>query len=159
MTGAPKNIWMFCITINTKAAATLFYKTLHKILPTSYFGYFGYVWPLPSKTIMLTWRNFDVYLYAKKWNPSLTSFLRYCKLVTLSTLRMFDHANQYDSITLQETLMFTCMQKPTSYLTYFIYLGTLGMLDHPYQKSCYQFVGKFHAYLHAKNQLDYSLLS
>ena len=29
----------------------------------------------------------------------------------------------------------------------------MRMLVHPYQKSLYQFEGKFHAYLHAKNQL------
>ena len=33
------------------------------------------------------------------------------------------------------------------------------MLDHPHQKSKYQLVGNFHAYLHAKNQLHHSLLS
>ena len=38
-------------------------------------------------------------------------------------------------------------------------LGTMGMLDHHHQKSCYRFVGNFHAYLHAKNQLHYSLIS
>ena len=35
-----------------------------KILPTD-FGYFGHVWPLPSKRIMPTCGNFDINLYAK----------------------------------------------------------------------------------------------
>ena len=47
------------------------------MLPISYFGYFGHVCPLPSKTIKPTCRDFDVYLYAK--TSSLTCFLRYCK--------------------------------------------------------------------------------
>ena len=38
-------------------------------------------------------------------------------------------------------------------------LGTFGVLDHPHQKSYYQFVGNFRAYLHPKIQLHYSLLS
>ena len=60
----------------------------------------------------------------KRWTPSLTSFLRYCKdckLVTLTTLRMLDHAmivsscrnsdTQRVEIKLYGTLMFICMQK------------------------------------------------
>ena len=35
-------------------------------------------------------------------------------------------------------------------LLYFFYLGTLVMLDHPHEKSQYQCVGNFHAYMHAK---------
>ena len=35
------------------------------ILSASYFGYFGHVWSLSSKTIMPTCRNIDVYLHAK----------------------------------------------------------------------------------------------
>ena len=38
-------------------------------------------------------------------------------------------------------------------------LRTLGVLDHPHQKSYYQFVGNFRTYLYPKNQLHYSLLS
>ena len=41
--------------------------------PTCYFGYFGYVWSLPSKTIMTTCRIFDVPLHAKNKTPSLAS--------------------------------------------------------------------------------------
>ena len=44
--------------------------SLQKILPTSYFGYFRHIWPLPSKTISPTWRNFDVHLHAKNELPS-----------------------------------------------------------------------------------------
>ena len=32
-------------------------------------------------------------------------------------------------------------------------MGISAMLVHPHQKSLYQFAGKFHASLHAKNQL------
>ena len=35
------------------------------LLPNSYFGYFGHVWLFPSKTIMPTNANFDVYLHVK----------------------------------------------------------------------------------------------
>ena len=41
---------------NTKQLRQLFLNVL-KILPTSYFGYFGYVWPLLSKRILPTCRN------------------------------------------------------------------------------------------------------
>ena len=33
-----------------------------------------FVWPLPSKAIMPTCRNFDIYLHAKKRTPCLTTF-------------------------------------------------------------------------------------
>ena len=36
-----------------------------KILPTSYFGHFEHVWLLPSKRLISTCRNFDVYLHAR----------------------------------------------------------------------------------------------
>ena len=63
-------------------------------------------------------------------------------------------------INLQETLMFIWMQK-IKFISNFFFdillrhcklaiLGTLGILDHPHQKSWYQFVGNFYAYLHAK---------
>ena len=58
------------------------YSGLHiaKILPTSYFGYFGHVWPPPSKAIMPSSRNFDVYPRTKnELQIFLTSFLGYCK--------------------------------------------------------------------------------
>ena len=65
--------------------------------------------------------------------------------------------------------MFICMQK-INFISNFFFeilqkhwkftiLGTLGMLDHPYQKSLYQFIGNFHAYLPQKNQLHHSLFS
>ena len=41
-----------------------------KILLNSYFGYFEHVWPLSSKTVIPTCRNFDVYLHVKnELNP------------------------------------------------------------------------------------------
>ena len=46
---------------------------------------------------MPTCRNFDVYLHAKyELHPELLlkDIVKYCKLVTLSTLRMLDHAHQ-----------------------------------------------------------------
>ena len=56
--------------------------------------------------------------------------------------------------------MFICKQKINFICHFFFeilqrqcrlaFLGTLGMLDHPNQKSYYQFVGNFHAYLHVK---------
>ena len=67
-------------------------------------------------------------------------------------------------INLKETLVFINMQKnPTSSVTFFLrywklaILENLRMLDHPHQKSEYQFVDNFHAYLHSKKQLHLSL--
>ena len=71
------------------------------MLQTSHFGCFEHVWSLPSKTIMPTCRNFDVYLHAKNELHFLNSFLRYCKLVTLNTLRILAHAVNNDSIALR----------------------------------------------------------
>ena len=66
-----KHDWTAVIYINIshhnrtqKAVATIFYH-IAKILPTSYFGHFAHVWPLPSKMKMPTCRIFDVYLHAK----------------------------------------------------------------------------------------------
>ena len=57
--------------------------------------------------------------------------------------------------------MFICLQKGTSALTFFEdivkALQACELWD-PHQISYYQFVGNFHAYLHAKNQLHHSPL-
>ena len=45
---------MFYIKMEHKNTATLF----AKILPTFCFGYFGHIWPLPSKTMIPACRNF-----------------------------------------------------------------------------------------------------
>ena len=72
------HIWpLFCITIEHKTVATNFSFCIAKILQTSYFGYFGHVWPLPPKSILPTCRNFHI--YHVKNDPFLTSFLRHCK--------------------------------------------------------------------------------
>ena len=51
-----------------------------------------------NKTIIPTCRSFDVQLYAKNEKIFISSFFRYCKdickPITLSTLRMLDHAQQ-----------------------------------------------------------------
>ena len=44
----------FCITTERKSSCDTFSKDNAKILPTSYFGYFGHVWPLSLKTRMST---------------------------------------------------------------------------------------------------------
>ena len=54
---------------STKAIATPFPYYIAKILPTSYFGYFAHVWPLPSKAIMPTCRTCFVYPHAKNELP------------------------------------------------------------------------------------------
>ena len=57
----------------TKSSPDNFSQYIAKILPTSYFGYFEHVWPLPSKKIIPNCRNCDVYLHAKidlrSWLP------------------------------------------------------------------------------------------
>ena len=68
----------------------------------------------------------------KKWTPFLSSFLRYYKPVTLTTLRMPDHAHQWwqyhlvgnfdaQSVktNLKETSCLSACKKSTSYLTSF----------------------------------------
>ena len=42
---------------NTKTVATLSSSYVSQASPTSYFGYYGQVWPLPSKMIMPTCRK------------------------------------------------------------------------------------------------------
>ena len=93
--------------------------------------------PLPSKTIILTCRNCDVFntiSACKKWTPYLTSFLRYCKDVTnVLYLEYFENAWSYPSI----------------------------MIASPCRKlwcpNCWnKLVGNSHPYLHAKNHLHHS---
>ena len=57
-----------------KKCCNTFFLIYCKILPTSYFGYFGHVWPLASKMILPTCRNFDVYLDAKNSIPNFFFF-------------------------------------------------------------------------------------
>ena len=97
MTGPPWNIWMFCITIEDKSSCNTFIFTeyIAKILQTSYFMHFGHIWPLPSKMIMPTCRNFNVYLHAKNELHSELLFSDIVKILqTWSTLRMLDRYNQ-----------------------------------------------------------------
>ena len=56
---------MFCITIEHKSSCDTFFLIYCKNLRTSYFGYFGHVWLLPSKVIMPTCRSF-VFIYMQK---------------------------------------------------------------------------------------------
>ena len=92
----------------------------------SYFGYFGHVWSLLSKTIMPTCRNPDVYLdekkkrerKKKKWTPSLTCF------------QYFQNAWSCPSI----MIVSPCRNLSCS-------------------KCLNQLVGNFDVYLYAKNQL------
>ena len=53
------------------------YIYMAKISSTSYFGYFGHIWLLPSKKIVPTCRNFDAYLHAKM--NSIPNFSKYIK--------------------------------------------------------------------------------
>ena len=128
---------MVCIRIEHKSSCnSLFsiyiYIYIAKILPASQFGHFGHVWPLPSKMIMPSCRNFDVYLASvcKKF------FLRYCedntKLLFWVLWECLIMLINNDRIILEETLMLiklksTCRKlrcvftykKPTSSVTSF----------------------------------------
>ena len=82
-----------------------------------------------SKTIMLTCRNFNVYLHTKKWAPFLTSFVRYCK----------DIAN----LLLWVLFALSCLP--------IIIVSPCRTLWSPKCQS--QLLGKFDVYLLVKNQL------
>ena len=101
--------------IVSKIINIFFLKALQKYYQILIHGYFIHVWPLPSKTIMPTCRNFDV-IYMQKMNSiPVFFFFRYCKNIAnllhwvLSECLIKPINN--DSITLQETLMLICMQK------------------------------------------------
>ena len=102
-------------------------------------------------------------------NSIMNSILqRHCKLVTLITLRMLDHAHHHAlhffmimPITLSKTLMpkvlkstwrkpwcLSASKQSISSLTSFCklcILGTLGMLDHTHQKISISIFSSFHA--------------
>ena len=112
--------------LSTKAAATLFFLIYCKNISNFLFWV---LWICLATFIKNDNANFCCLPACKKWTPSLTSFLRYCKdiyyrLVTLSTLRMFDHVyqqwqchpaknfeTQSIEINLQDTCILICTQK------------------------------------------------
>lgn len=53
---------MFYIKLKTKSSCETFFSIYIEQIPTSYFGYSGHVKPLPSKTIIPSCGDFDVYL-------------------------------------------------------------------------------------------------
>ena len=58
---------------------------------------FQILWTCQAISIKNDYANFYKLWYlsaCKKWTPFLTSFLRYCKLVNWTTLRMLHHAHQ-----------------------------------------------------------------
>ena len=71
---------------------------LAKIYPSSYFRYFGHVWSLPSKTIMPTCRNFDVYLHAKNELHSWLLFWDIVKILQICYFEYFENAWSCPSI-------------------------------------------------------------
>ena len=86
-------------------------KHFAKILPTSYFGYFRHIWPLPSKKKkkkIPTCRNFDVHLHTKNELPS-ELFWDIVKILQTYYFEYFENAWSYlavnDSITLYASLM------------------------------------------------------
>ena len=79
MTGPHKISECLASQKNTKAFATLFSGYISKISLSSYFACFGQALPLPSKRIMPTCWNFDVYLDVKNQLHLWPFLLRYCK--------------------------------------------------------------------------------
>ena len=83
-----------------------------------YFEYFGHEWPCPPKLITPTcWKLWSLSA-CKKPTSSLPSFLRYCKLIILSTWPIPDYGQQKDKISLKKTLMVVFMQKSNLSLTF-----------------------------------------
>ena len=72
-----------------------FLNTLQKYYQLLIFRYFEHVWPLPSKTIMLACRSFDVYPYAKN---QLHLYLLFWDIVkTLRTCYFENFGNAWPS--------------------------------------------------------------
>ena len=89
-----------------------FSRDIAKILKTYYFGYFGYVWPLPSKTIIPTYLRLLCLRYCK----DIANFLfwelwKYFKIPIKKTA----------SVCRSHSCLFAC-KNPTSSLTSFIIL-------------------------------------
>ena len=80
--------WKFweCLTIPIKIHSIGLQGTCRK-LQTCYFGQFEYAWPHTPKMIISIWRNLW-YLFAGKKSSSFKFYLRYCKVIILSTLSM-----------------------------------------------------------------------
>ena len=70
-----------------------FFLGIVKALQTCYFGNFGNAWPSPSKIIVSICRKLPCLSACKKSTWSLTSFWKYCKLVTLGSLSMSGHTH------------------------------------------------------------------
>ena len=110
-----------------------FSRDIAKVLKTYYFGYFGDVWPLPSKTIIPTW-----YLSAcKKWSPCLIFFGDIVKILQTYYFAYFENALSCPSmmivspctklnvqsveINLKEILMFICKQNINYISNFFVW--------------------------------------
>ena len=127
-------------------------------------------------------RNFGVHLHAKNEPHSYFLFWDIVKILQPCYFKYLENARSCLSIIkvspylMQKVLISTCRklwclsacEKSTSYLTSFLrywkdianlLFGNFGNAWPSTSKSQYQFVKNFHAYLHAKNQLNYSLLS
>ena len=116
---------------------------------------------------MLTCRNFDVYLHAKKLTSSLTSFLRYCKdIANLLFWKLWECLTMPMKIIVSVCSKLSCLSawKKIKFITYFflqilqrnsklVLLGTLDMPGYVHSKWYYQLVGNFYVYLHAKIRL------
>ena len=116
------------------------------ILTTSYFRYLGHIWPLPSKTIMPTCRNFDVYLHGK--NQLHLKLLFWDIVNPLQTCYFWNFGNASPSpskIIMSISRKLSCLsacKKSVSSLTSLILqrkgklvtLGNLGMYGHTHLK-------------------------
>ena len=113
----------------TRGGCETFFHDIGKILPISYFWV---IWTCLATSIKnnVNLQKLWCLSACKKWTPSLTSFLSYCKLVTVS------------NVWLRQSIMIVSPCRKISC-----------------QKSWNHLAGNFDIYLYVKNQLHISLLS
>ena len=81
----------FC-SPQTKLNNLFFWRYCKNITNFLFWGYFEIIWLFPSKTIMPTYRNFDVNLHVKKWTPYITFFRDIVKILQTCYLQQFENA-------------------------------------------------------------------
>ena len=118
---------MFCIKMEHKSRCDTFFVNILQKHYSFYFGYSGHVWPLPTKTIMPTSKNSDVYLHAKTWTLSVTFLGNIVKILQACYFEQFENVWSCPSI----MIVLPCRK----------------------QKYWNELVGNFDVYLHAKNQI------
>ena len=110
--------------IVSKIISIFFLKALQKYYQILIHGYFIHVWPLPSKTIMPTCRNFDV-IYMQKMNSiPVLFFSDIAKISQTCYTEYFQNAWSSPSIMIvspcRKLWCLSACKKSTSSLTYLL---------------------------------------